>query len=158
MSWTPWSLTTQTPDSGLATFGMVSYNRANEEETLEVTFYEGELDGKPVVQVDGGGDFRVNINDGVVFDRHTESESLIYKAALALYHVEVQFEDDRRHFSQYQMAGLRNELVEAGFSSELVDSCGKLKEPYCLVCDAHTTTNDDGICAVCEKQEQGAPQ
>lgn len=39
---------------------------------FEVTAYYGETDGKPVVQIDGSGDLRVNVNDAPVFDRHTE--------------------------------------------------------------------------------------
>lgn len=34
-------------------------------------------DGVPVVQVDGMGSLRVNVNDGPVFDQHTESPSRI---------------------------------------------------------------------------------
>lgn len=37
-----------------------------------VTVYHGETDSVPVVQIDGGGSLRVNVNDAPVFDRGTE--------------------------------------------------------------------------------------
>lgn len=40
---------------------------------FEVTVYYGETDNKPVVQVDGSGDLRVNVNDAPVFDQDTEA-------------------------------------------------------------------------------------
>lgn len=40
---------------------------------LEVTFYMGQMDGKPVIQIDGSGDFRVNVNDGPIWDQSTET-------------------------------------------------------------------------------------
>lgn len=41
--------------------------------TLIVTFYYGEHDGKPVVQIDGDADFRVNVNDGPIWDADSHS-------------------------------------------------------------------------------------
>jgi hypothetical protein len=42
-------------------------------EGLRVTFYLGEMDGKPVVQVDGSGDFRVNVNDAPIWDQRPDA-------------------------------------------------------------------------------------
>lgn len=39
---------------------------------LEITFYHGQMDGKPVIQIDGTADFRININDCPVWDQSTE--------------------------------------------------------------------------------------
>ena len=39
---------------------------------LVVTFYHGQMDGKPVIQIDGTADFRINVNDCPVWDQSTE--------------------------------------------------------------------------------------
>lgn len=39
---------------------------------LTVTFYHGQMDGKPVIQIDGEADFRINVNDCPVWDQSTE--------------------------------------------------------------------------------------
>lgn len=39
---------------------------------LEITFYHGRDDGKPVIQIDGSADFRINVNDCPVWDQSTE--------------------------------------------------------------------------------------
>lgn len=41
--------------------------------SLEVSFYMGLHDGKPVIQIDGTGDFRINVNDSPIWDQSTES-------------------------------------------------------------------------------------
>ncbi|QOP66214.1 hypothetical protein SEA_DANIELLEIGNACE_74 [Arthrobacter phage DanielleIgnace] len=41
---------------------------------LEVIFWMGREDGKPVIQIDGRGDFRINVNDNPIWDRSTEAE------------------------------------------------------------------------------------
>jgi len=38
---------------------------------LVVTFYHGQMDGKPVIQIDGEADFRINVNDCPVWDQRT---------------------------------------------------------------------------------------
>lgn len=38
---------------------------------LAVTFYHGQMDGKPVIQIDGEADFRINVNDCPVWDQST---------------------------------------------------------------------------------------
>lgn len=38
---------------------------------LAVTFYHGRDDGKPVIQIDGEADFRINVNDCPVWDQQT---------------------------------------------------------------------------------------
>lgn len=127
------------------------------DEYLEVTFYKGVDDRKPVVQIDGAGDFRVNVNDCPVYDRHTDSDSLMGRAALALYHTDVQSVDDARHFSLVQMHELREELLEAGYAPSEVDSNGKLPPLHCVVCDTSDSVNGDGLCQGCAEQEGGAP-
>lgn len=39
---------------------------------LQVMFYHGRDDGKPVIQIDGSADFRINVNDCPVWDQSTE--------------------------------------------------------------------------------------
>lgn len=39
---------------------------------LTITFYHGQMDGKPVIQIDGSADFRINVNDCPVWDQSTE--------------------------------------------------------------------------------------
>jgi hypothetical protein len=99
-----------------------------ENDHLEVTFYMGEADGKPVIQVDGDGDFRINVNEGVVFDRSTEENSLLHEMALAMYHEEVGMSHSVR-YNNYELVKIRNELIQAGYSPAVVDSNGTLPEP-----------------------------
>ena len=42
------------------------------EDNLEITFFHGQMDGKPVIQIDGQADFRINVNDCPVWDQSTE--------------------------------------------------------------------------------------
>lgn len=42
------------------------------DEGIVLTFYHGREDGKPVIQIDGQADFRINVNDGPVWDQSTE--------------------------------------------------------------------------------------
>lgn len=44
------------------------------DEGLVLTFYHGQMDGKPVIQIDGSADFRININDCPVWDQSTEED------------------------------------------------------------------------------------
>jgi hypothetical protein len=44
----------------------------NQDLGLMVTFYIGQSDGKPVIQIDGSADFRVNVNDCPIWDQSTE--------------------------------------------------------------------------------------
>jgi hypothetical protein len=41
---------------------------------LQITFYHGRDDGKPVIQIDGSADFRINVNDCPVWDQSTERD------------------------------------------------------------------------------------
>jgi hypothetical protein len=57
-----------------------------ENPNIEVTVYHGVKDGKPVLQIDTHGenvDFRINVNDGTVWDSGTDSGEwgLIHNAA-----------------------------------------------------------------------------
>ena len=51
---------------------MVSLGRfpdaPDEDPPLDVTFYHGAQDGVPVIQIDGGGRFRINVNDAPIWD------------------------------------------------------------------------------------------
>lgn len=38
---------------------------------LAITFYHGRDDGKPVIQIDGNADFRINVNDCPIWDQQT---------------------------------------------------------------------------------------
>lgn len=40
-----------------------------DDDGLTVTFYHGRDDGKPVVQIDGEADFRINVNDCPIWDQ-----------------------------------------------------------------------------------------
>jgi hypothetical protein len=126
------------------------------DERLEVTFYKGVDDRKPVVQVDGGGDFRVNVNDGVVFDRHTDSADPLHDAALSFYHSELNKVEYSRHYSVEDMHKVRTALIEAGYSVAEVDSCGTLEALHCATCDTAGALVD-GLCEGCREQEAGAP-
>lgn len=44
-----------------------------DDESLKVTFYHGQMDGKPVIQIDGSADFRINVNDAPIWDQSTEA-------------------------------------------------------------------------------------
>lgn len=46
---------------------------------IVVTFYHGQMDGKPVIQIDGSADFRINVNDCPVWDQSTEVDYSIPK-------------------------------------------------------------------------------
>lgn len=79
---------------------------------LDIAFYKGAGDAKPVIQIDGQGDFRINVNDCPVYDRHTDSESRMNIAALAHYkHLAGQ---PGEYF--FDLAELREELVQHGFT------------------------------------------
>jgi hypothetical protein len=57
-----------------------------ENANIEVTVYHGVKDGKPVLQIDTHGhnvDFRINVNDGTVWDSGTDSGEwdMIHEAA-----------------------------------------------------------------------------
>lgn len=41
---------------------------------LVLTFYHGQMDGKPVIQIDGEADFRINVNDCPIWDQHTDQD------------------------------------------------------------------------------------
>lgn len=41
---------------------------------LEIVLYHGREDGKPVIQIDGNADFRINVNDCPVWDQSTEQD------------------------------------------------------------------------------------
>jgi hypothetical protein len=57
-----------------------------------------------------------------------------------------------------ELRELREKLIEAGYPVAKVDAHGKLPGEFCIVCDAGTPINDDGMCANCTAQEQGAPE
>jgi hypothetical protein len=115
--------------AGVTNLYVDTENTTNPKESLRATFFLGEEDGKPVVQIDGTGDFRVNVNDGVVFDRHTESNSAISDAALAMYHKEVSWgAGPNRTYSKKQLEALREELIQAGYAHTVVDSAGRLED------------------------------
>ena len=107
-------------------------------EGLRVTFYLGEKDGKPVVQIDGSGDFRINVNDGAIWDQHTDaprnyfpdiedhtSGSMILAAALHMYQMDIASDYDKS-YTYAQMVRLRSELLAAGFTEGEVDGNGSL--------------------------------
>lgn len=94
-------------------------------EHFEVTFYLGEDDGKPVVQVDGTGDIRVNVNDGAVFDRHTETNSILQDKMLHYYQKNVTLKEPYTAFTDAEMDELREELLAAGYSVTEVDRYGR---------------------------------
>lgn len=48
-----------------------------DEEPILVTFYRGELDGRPVVQIDGSAAFRVNVNDSTIWDQSPEASDWV---------------------------------------------------------------------------------
>jgi hypothetical protein len=67
--------------------GLDHYPAADDQNpNIEVTVYHGVKDGKPVLQIDTHGenvDFRINVNDGTVWDSGTDSGEwdLIHNAA-----------------------------------------------------------------------------
>lgn len=118
----------QMADAGVTNIFLDTENVKTNEE-LRVTFYLGEMDGKPVVQVDGSGDFRVNVNDAPVFDRHTESEDPIYRAALQLYLFEIGWgAGPNRRYSIEELAELRDALIQAGYPAQTIDANGRLED------------------------------
>jgi hypothetical protein len=44
------------------------HNAAEEHQTLSVSFWHGPTDGVPVIQIDGEGQFRINVNDSPIWD------------------------------------------------------------------------------------------
>lgn len=108
--------------------GQFTYRSKNGREQITVVTYFGQEDGKPVLQIDGSADFRINVNDGVVFDRSTESNSLLHDVALAMYHEELGLRG-RGRYDDYELAKIRAELIDAGYSAAVVDSNGALTEP-----------------------------
>ena len=44
-----------------------------DDDPILVTFYRGELDGHPVVQIDGATTFRINVNDSTIWDQSPEA-------------------------------------------------------------------------------------
>lgn len=48
-----------------------------DEEPILVTFYRGEFDGRPVVQIDGAAAFRVNVNDSTIWDQSPEASEWV---------------------------------------------------------------------------------
>lgn len=46
-------------------------------EPILVTFYRGEIDGRPVVQIDGAAAFRVNVNDSTIWDQSPEASDWV---------------------------------------------------------------------------------
>lgn len=48
-----------------------------DEEPILVTFYRGEFDGRPVVQIDGAAAFRVNVNDSTIWDQSPEASDWV---------------------------------------------------------------------------------
>ncbi|WP_024816942.1 hypothetical protein [Arthrobacter sp. 31Y] len=67
--------------------GEFFYEGHRDGEWITVVTYMGESDGKPVVQLDTGGDvdFRINVNDAPIWDQSAEEKSVadFIKAALA---------------------------------------------------------------------------
>jgi len=81
------------------------------ENHLGVTFYKGDTDSKPVIQVDGNGDFRVNVNDSTIYDRHTESTPQVDLAAVAYY----KFLTNQHSDFKIDPEELKSELEGLGF-------------------------------------------
>ncbi|POH72451.1 hypothetical protein [Arthrobacter glacialis] len=46
-------------------------------EPILATFYCGEFDGRPVVQIDGAAAFRVNVNDSTIWDQSPEASDWV---------------------------------------------------------------------------------
>ena len=46
-------------------------------EPILASFYCGEFDGRPVVQIDGGAAFRVNVNDSTIWDQSPEASDWV---------------------------------------------------------------------------------
>ena len=77
-NWGIWEYEQQpTNDPGLNGFMHVVRipSTADKDQYLEVTFYKGATDGKPVVQIDGQGDFRINVNDEPIWDADPNNHS-----------------------------------------------------------------------------------
>jgi len=124
-----------------------------EADHLEVTFYKGEADGKPVIQIDGAGDFRINVNDGVVFNRSTESNSILFDMALAMYHQELGMLY-RTNYDYYELVKIRQELIDAGYMPEVIDSHGTLPDPdpYMWVIRAKQGPDVRKLTALCNER------
>ena len=46
-------------------------------EPILATFYRGEFDGRPVIQIDGAAAFRVNVNDSTIWDQSPEASEWV---------------------------------------------------------------------------------
>ena len=107
--------TWQADPNGLAEGdGQFSYRSNDGKQRLTVVTYFGQADGKPVLQIDGEADFRINVNDAPVYDRHTDSESVLNLAALALYRQMV----GMPHRHTIDIDKLREALTDAGFTPD----------------------------------------
>jgi hypothetical protein len=128
-------------------------NDFEEDRRLVVTFYKGEADGKPVIQIDGDGDFRINVNDGVVFNRSTDSNDVLREMALALYHEEVGLRG-RGRYDRYELVKIRNELIDAGYHPHVIDSNGELPEPdpYMWVITSKQGPDVRNLTALCNEK------
>ena len=87
------------------------------DQQFEVTFYHGRDDGKPVIQIDGDGDWRINVNESCIYDRSTDEESRVHIAALAMYKQLAGI--DHKHY--FNLHALREELVNIGFTLPPLD-------------------------------------
>lgn len=71
-----WKVTTQETEAGPmmvhAKNLQVEWTEMNGATSLAVTVYSGEKDGVPVIQIDGGAFFRVNVNDGPIWNANPE--------------------------------------------------------------------------------------
>lgn len=97
---------------GQFTYTSHALNEQGHHSQFTVVTYMGVDDGKPVIQIDGEGDFRINVNDSTIYDRDTDSESRVNIAALALYKKLAGI--DHAHY--FDLAELRAELVAIGFT------------------------------------------
>lgn len=84
------------------------------DDELDIAFFKGADDRKPVIQIDGQGDFRINVNDAPVYDRHTDTESVLNLAALALYRQMA----GMPHMHSFNARELRDALIDAGFTPD----------------------------------------
>lgn len=74
--------------------------------------------------------------------------SMIQRAALHLYHIDVQLIESARSYDAFDLTELRKELLASGLPEELVDSNGKL-EPLCMACPEFTGDMGRDHCPEC---------
>jgi hypothetical protein len=109
--------------------------------SFQVTTYYGETDGVPVVQVDGAGHVRVNVNDAPVFDRDTEAN------ASSKIHPTVRAVSAQLLTSDYVPSAVLAQIMSAFATStdaaDLVDTMGGIFERVAAATNLPTLDVDD---------------